>query len=68
MAPGSWKCPFSGNWERVFLLKMALGVGHTPSLCFITWIFPPFDTFSFGFGFHLGAVALLPPWKRDWYG
>lgn len=60
--------PFFWELGEGFPTENSPGVGHSPSLCFITWIFPTFDPFSFGFGFHLGAVALLPPWKRDWYG
>lgn len=50
LAAGSWKCHFSGHWERIFLLQTALGVGHSPSPGFITGIFPTFDVFPLVFG------------------
>lgn len=54
-----------------FLLKMALGVGRSSFLykLFTTCVFPTFDPNScFVLVFNLGAVALLPTCKCNWYG
>lgn len=55
----------------VFRLKRALGVGLSSSLykLFITCVFPAPDTTScFILVSTVGAVALLPTCKCNWYG